>query len=112
MVPIEFGGFDFKNGETVLLYGNYVISPATSSTVTETKKLRIRFYARDQPKLTAIFDQTYSIKADSTEILRLYSSDPLTVEIQVKNRNGTIAFRQAFGLMNGKPQEIKLAVAP
>ena len=106
MVPTEFGEVDFENGTSVLFYGGYVISPATSSTAAETKKLRIRFYARDQPKLTAILDRTYAVRADGTEVLRLYSRDPLMIEIQVKNRNGTIAFRQAFGIVDGKPAEI------
>ena len=104
--PIEFGVLKFEGNNGTVLNGWYTISPATSSTKTEKKRLRIQFFARDQPKLTTIFDQTYSFLADSTNLYRIYSRETMTVEVKVLNRDGAVAFKKQFHLVGGMPCEV------
>ena len=104
--PIEFGVLKFEGNNGFVLNGWYTISPATSSTKTEKKRVRIQFFARDQPKLTTIFDQTYSFLADSTNVDRIYSRETMIVELRVLNRDGAVAFKKRFHLVGGMPCEV------
>jgi hypothetical protein len=108
MHAYEFGIMDIASSKGVLFHGNYFISPSADDSdrgVEKQRKLRIRFYGED----TALFDHTYSVLCDSSDIVRRNLRTSTQLEFEVRNKNGSIAFRRVFGILGGKPGEISEA---